>query len=97
MRYDEYLAAGLPIGSGAAEGACRHVVKDRMERTGMSWTVETAEAVLRLRALDITGDTAAYWVFHIASEQGRLHGGRRWEVQEDSQARTISPQLTLVK
>ena len=40
MRYDEYLAAGYPIGSGVAEGACRHLVKDRMEQTGMRWTVE---------------------------------------------------------
>ena len=35
MKYDEYLAAGYPIGSGVVEGACRHLVKDRMERTGM--------------------------------------------------------------
>ncbi len=39
MRYDEYLAAGYPIGSGVAEGACRHLVKDRLEQTGMRWTV----------------------------------------------------------
>ena len=37
MRYDEYLAAGYPIGSGVVEGACRHLVKDRMERAGMRW------------------------------------------------------------
>ena len=37
MKYDEYLAAGYPIGSGVVEGACRHLVKDRMERTGMRW------------------------------------------------------------
>src|SRR5438105_3867856 len=35
MRYDEYLRAGYPIASGAVEGACRHLVKDRMERAGM--------------------------------------------------------------
>ena len=35
MRYDEYLAAGYPIASGVIEGACRHLVKDRMERSGM--------------------------------------------------------------
>lgn len=40
MRYDRYLAAGYPIGSGVAEGACRHLVKDRMEQTGMRWTVD---------------------------------------------------------
>jgi hypothetical protein len=46
MRYDEYLAAGYPIGSGVAEGACRHLVKDRLEQTGMRWTVEGAQAML---------------------------------------------------
>ena len=35
MKYNEYLVAGYPIGSGVVEGACRHLVKDRMERTGM--------------------------------------------------------------
>jgi hypothetical protein len=50
MRYDEYLKAGYPIGSGVAEGACRHLVKDRMEQTGMRWTVTGARAMLHLRA-----------------------------------------------
>ena len=39
MKYDEYLAAGYPIGSGVVEGACRHLVKDRMEQTGMRWRI----------------------------------------------------------
>ncbi len=51
LRYDEYLAAGYPIGSGVAEGACRHLVKDRLEQTGMRWTVEGAQAMLHVRAL----------------------------------------------
>jgi hypothetical protein len=81
MRYEEYLAAGLPIGSGVAEGTCKHLVKDRFERTGMRWTVETAEAVLRMRAIECSGDTDAYWLLHIAQEQKRLHGWRRWRAQ----------------
>ena len=39
MRYDQYLDAGLPIASGAVEGACGHLVKDRMEITGALWEV----------------------------------------------------------
>jgi hypothetical protein len=74
MKYDEYLAAGIPIGSGVAEGTCRHLVKDRMERTGMRWTMPCAEAVLKMRAIEICGDTQAYWDFHIKKEQARLHG-----------------------
>lgn len=71
MHYNEYLAAGLPIGSGCVEGACGHLVKDRMERTGASWDVEgdVAESVLKLRAIDKSGDFEEYWDFHLAQEK----------------------------
>jgi hypothetical protein len=69
MRYDEYLAAGYPIGSGVAEGACRHVVKDRMEQTGMRWTVEGAQALLSLRTLYLNGDWQNFMVHRIEQEQ----------------------------
>lgn len=74
MRYDEYLAAGYPIGSGVAEGACRHLVKDRLERTGMRWTVEGAQAMLDLRAMHINGDWDDFVEHRIQSEQSRLYG-----------------------
>jgi len=51
MRYDAYLAAGYPIASGVIEGACRHVVKDRMERSGMRWRIESAQAMLAAQHL----------------------------------------------
>jgi hypothetical protein len=73
MKYDEYLAAGYPIGSGVAEGACRHLVKDRMERTGMRWTVPGAQAMLHLRALHINGSWDEYINYHIETEQARLY------------------------
>jgi hypothetical protein len=76
MRYDEYLAAGLPIASGVIEGACRHLVKDRMDITGARWSLEGAEAVLRLRALRSSGDFDAYWRFHLAHERERNHTSR---------------------
>ena len=50
MRYDEYLAAGYPIASGVAEGACKHLVKDRMERAGMRWELEGARRARVLAA-----------------------------------------------
>lgn len=84
MRYDEYLAAGYPIGSGAAEGACRHLINDRLERTGMSWTEEGAEAVLKLRAVEISGDTETYWEFHIEREHERLYTSRPWTTVEEA-------------
>jgi len=50
MRYDESLRRGYPIASGVIEGACRHLVKDRMERSGMRWTLEGARRMLNVRA-----------------------------------------------
>jgi hypothetical protein len=73
MKYDEYLAAGYPIGSGVAEGACRHLVKDRMEQTGMRWTVEGAQAMLHLRALHINDEWDEFVAFRIEREQDRLY------------------------
>jgi hypothetical protein len=73
MRYDEYLAAGYPIGSGVAEGACRHVVKDRLEQTGMRWTVDGAQAMLHLRAIYLNGQWDAFVNYRIETEQARLY------------------------
>ena len=73
MRYDEYLAAGYPIGSGVAEGACRHLVKDRMELTGMHWRVPGAQAMLDLRAVYINGQWDDFQQHRIAQERRRLY------------------------
>jgi hypothetical protein len=85
MRYDECLAAGYPIGSGAVEGACRHLVKDRMEGSGMRWTVPGAEAVLKLRAVHINGDWDPFWQFHMQQEARRRFGLRRWTALPSSE------------
>ena len=76
LAYDRYLAAGLPIGSGVIEGACRHLVKDRLGLTGARWRLRGAEAVLRLRALRTSGDFDEYWKFHEAQEYERTHRQR---------------------
>ncbi len=73
MRYDEYLAAGYPIGSGVAEGACRHLVKDRMEQAGMRWTVAGAQAMLHVRGLYLNDEWEDYMKLHIEREQDRLY------------------------
>lgn len=73
MQYDEYLAAGYPIGSGVAEGACRHVVKDRLELTGMRWTVHGAQAMLHLRAIYLNDDWEPFQNYYIEAEQARLY------------------------
>jgi hypothetical protein len=74
MRYDYYLAQGWPIGTGVVEGACRHLVKDRMEQAGMRWTKAGAQAVLDLRAVRLNGDWDAYWQFHRHKQHERLYG-----------------------
>lgn len=74
MQYDVYLARGWPIGTGVVEGACGHLVKDRMEQAGMRWTKEGAQAMLDLRAVRLTGDWDAYWAFHRQKEHERLYG-----------------------
>lgn len=74
MRYDEYLARGWPIGTGVVEGACGHLVKDRLEQAGMRWTTAGAQAVLDLRAVRLTGDWDAYWQFQRQHQHQRLYG-----------------------
>jgi hypothetical protein len=73
MRYDEYLAKVYPIGSGVAEGACRHLVKDRMEQTGMHWKIPGAQAMLYLRAIYLNGEWENYMAYRIAKEQQELY------------------------
>jgi hypothetical protein len=76
LRYNKYLAAGLPIATGVVEGACRHLVADRMDLTGARWSLAGAEAVLRLRALRSSGDFDDYWRFHERCEYERNHASR---------------------
>lgn len=73
MKYDEYLAAGYPIGSGVVEGACRHLVKDRMEQTGMRWRIAGAQAILSLRALYVNDDWDAFHANRIQTEQRKRY------------------------
>lgn len=82
MRYATYLAQGLPIATGVVEGACKHLIKDRMERSGMRWTEAMAESIVKLRAAYLSGDFDAYWQFHIKKDQERLHPPCQWSVVE---------------
>jgi hypothetical protein len=73
MKYDEYLAAGYPIGSGVVEGACRHLVKDRMELAGMRWRIAGAQAILSLRAIYVNEDWEAFHADRVQTEQRKLY------------------------
>jgi hypothetical protein len=74
MRYDRYRRMGLPIGTGAVEGTCRYLVKDRMERSGMRWIVEGAQAILTLRGAYVSEHWEAFWAWYRAREAQRLYG-----------------------
>jgi hypothetical protein len=78
MCYDQYLAKGLPIATGAVEGACKNLIKDRMERSGMRWSRKMAEAMVKMRALYLSGDFEEYWDYHIIQDQRRLYPTNRW-------------------
>jgi len=75
MKYDEYLEAGYPIGTGVVESTCGRTVKDRMEGNGRRWSVTGAESVLLLRSLYTSGDWDAYRLAHMRFERERLYGG----------------------
>jgi len=96
LRYDAYMTAGLPIASGVIEGACRHLIGDRLDITGARWSLDGAEAVLRLRALRSSGDFEEYWAFHEEQEWTRNHrakyaGGTLPELVHPGSSRHLRP------
>ena len=73
MKYDEYLKAGYPISTGVIEGGCRHLVKDRTERSGMRWTVDGAQPMLHIRAIHQSPDRNDFYKVRITTEQNSIH------------------------
>ena len=76
MRYDDYLKQGFPIASGVIEGACRHFVKDRMERAGMQWTIDGAQSMLDVRAIKLNGCWDEFVQHRIEQELEKNHTHR---------------------
>jgi hypothetical protein len=76
LDYPTALAAGWPIATGIIEGACRHLIEDRLGVTGARWGLAGAEAVLKLRAVRTNGDWESYWTFHLECERQRVHCSR---------------------
>jgi hypothetical protein len=77
LRYDQALAEGWPIATGVIEGACRHLIADRLDIGGARWGLDGAEAVLTLRAVISNGDFEEYWSYHLAREHQRLYPGTK--------------------
>jgi hypothetical protein len=73
LDYPTALQHGWPIATGVIEGACRHLVKDRMDITGARWGLHGAEAILKLRAVRSNGDIDEYWNYHLSREKLRVH------------------------
>ena len=86
MRYDEYLREGYPIATGVIEGACRHLVKDRMERSGMRWTLDGAQAMLNVRAVVASSCWNDFNEQRMAGVQQRLHPHAKLVRQGNSHA-----------
>jgi hypothetical protein len=75
LRYGQALNAGWPIATGVIEGACRHLIADRLNLGGARWGLNGAEAILTLRAVISNGDFEEYWRFHLKREHQRLYPG----------------------
>ncbi len=76
LGYPSALAKGWPIATGVIEGACAHLVRDRFDITGARWSLDGAEAMLKLRAVRTNGDWERYWQHHLAEEHARVHASR---------------------
>jgi hypothetical protein len=76
LDYPTALEQGWPIATGIIEGACRHIVKDRMDITGARWGLTGAEAILKLRAIKTNGDFNDYWHYHLNQERQHVHEAR---------------------
>jgi len=97
LRYGEALAAGYPIATGVIEGACRHLIQDRMDITGAKWRLRTAEAVLRLRALRSSGDWEEYGLFHPQQEYERNHAALDADGKPPAMVSPLKARLRRVK
>lgn len=73
MDYENYLGMGYPIASGVIEGACRNVVVDRMENSGMRWVINGAKSMLALRCIHLNGDWDHFMNFYIQQEQNTVY------------------------
>jgi hypothetical protein len=74
MRYDVYLKNGWPIGTGVIEGACRHLVKDRFELSGMRWTISGAESLLNLRSIAENDDWERFEAYRQKQRKLKVYG-----------------------
>jgi hypothetical protein len=61
MRYPEFRAQGLCVGSGVVEAGCKTAIGVRCKRAGMHWTVAGADAIIALRCCKLSGRFEDFW------------------------------------
>lgn len=83
MNYGELIRRDLELGTGAVEGAIKHIVHRRMDHGGMRWIKERAEAVLQLRCIEVNGDWEAFVArVHDSARAQMLDHGERVRLQQ---------------
>lgn len=61
MRYAEFRAEGLFVGSGVIEAGCKSLIGQRLKQSGMEWSVRGANAIISLRSVLMSGRFEDYW------------------------------------
>ena len=69
MDYKTFIDKGYPVSSALVEAACGHLVKQRMEQSGMRWSSQGAQNIMNLRAVKLNGDMEEFMTFRIKVEQ----------------------------
>ncbi|HHH26933.1 MAG TPA: hypothetical protein ENK57_01090 [Polyangiaceae bacterium] len=83
MNYDELIRQDLELGTGAVEGAIKHIMGRRLDNGGMRWIKERAEAVLQLRCIEVNGDWLAFVArVHDNARAHMLENGSRFRLQQ---------------
>ena len=76
MRYDEYHQEDLVLATGVIEGACRYVVGERLDCSGMRWKLEGAEPLLQLRCIELNGDWDQFITWATDQTTAELKNGK---------------------
>jgi len=81
MRYDQYRREDLVLATGVIEGACRYVVAERLDCSGMRWSLEGAEPVLQLRCIELNGDWERFVEWAATQTSEELGSGRGVQIR----------------
>jgi hypothetical protein len=89
MQYSDYLAKGLPIATGIVESTCKSLINRRMEGSGMLWSVDGAEAMVKLRGIFLDKLWDDFWVFRAQREKKRIYSACSGVREMESSGRNL--------